>query len=172
MKFLRRVLEWLSPAPTSEYFNNLYELLQEAHAQIRMEEYDKARASLLEVIRSRDRISSPETIRYILQSLGSTWLLTEQFEEGIAYFSKYINRYPEDSTAYCERAGAFWYAGRIQEAIRDYSHTLELEPSEIMALSGRGQALAEAGENERAIRGSGFGFAEPKNCFEAGFQLE
>jgi tetratricopeptide (TPR) repeat protein len=151
MKFLRRVLEWLSPPPASESLDNVYELLQQAHSQIRMEEYDKARASLLEVIRSRDGIGDPRTIRYILQSLGSTWLLTEQFEEGIAYFSEYIAHYPGDSTAYCERAGAFWYAGRFQEAIRDYSRTLELEPSEIMALSGRGQVLAETGESGRAI---------------------
>jgi tetratricopeptide (TPR) repeat protein len=40
---------------------------------------------------------------------------------------------------------------RFQDAVRDYSHALELKPSDILALSGRGQVLAEAGEHGRAI---------------------
>jgi hypothetical protein len=70
----------------------VYQLLQEAHAHLRLEEYDKARAVLLRVIGSRDSISEPETISYILMSLASTWLLTEQYEDGIAFFSEYLSR--------------------------------------------------------------------------------
>jgi tetratricopeptide (TPR) repeat protein len=118
---------------------------------MQLEEYDKARAPLLRAIEFRGSISEPETISYILTSLGSTWLLTERCEDGIAFFSRYVERYSEDSEAYCGRADALWYAGRLQDAIRDYSRALELKPNSILSLSGRGQVLAEAGEHERAL---------------------
>jgi tetratricopeptide (TPR) repeat protein len=152
MKFLRWVGEWLPPrrrkpeAPT-----NLYQILQKAHAHLLSGDYDKARDLLLEAIGSRERINEPETIEYILISLSSTWLLTEKFADGIVFFSEYVSHYPEDSTAYGERAAAFWYTGRLEEAIRDYSRALELRPTDILSLSGRGQVLAEAGELRRAM---------------------
>jgi len=117
---------------------------------MRLEEYGKARAPLLEAIGFRDSVNEPETISYILMSLGSMWALTEKYEDAIAFFSDYLTRHPEDSAAYCGRAEALWYAGRLQEAIRDYSRALELKPSDIPSLSGRGQVLAEVGENGRA----------------------
>ena len=131
--------------------NKVYQLLQTAHAHMRLEEYDHARASLLQAIRARNRINEPATISYVLMSLASTWLLTEQYEDGIAFFSEYLSRYPEDSPAFCGRAEALWYAGRLQEAIRDYSRALELKPRDILPLSGRGQVLAEVGEWARAV---------------------
>jgi tetratricopeptide (TPR) repeat protein len=152
MKFLRWIGAKLLPRQRkADSRNNVHQLLLEAHAHMRLEEYDKARALLLQAIGSRDSISDPETISYILMSLGATWLLTEQYEHGIAFFSAYLNRYPEDSVAYCGRAEAFWYTGRLQEAIRDYSRALELKSSDISSLSGRGQVLAEVGEYGRAV---------------------
>jgi len=152
MKFLRWVLSILSPQRgESEFPNNVYQLLQDAHTHMRSEDYGKARPLFLEAIASRDNIKEPETISYILMSLGSTWLLTEQLEDGIAFFSEYIIRYPEDSRAYGERAAVLWYSGRLQEAIGDYSRALELQPGDILSLSGRGQVLAEAGEHRRSM---------------------
>jgi len=152
MKFLPWIMARLSPQRRkAESFNGVYQLLQEAHAHMQSEEYDKARAPLLQAIRSRDNFNDAQTISYLLMSLGSTWALTEQYEDGIAFFSEYINHYPEDSAAYCARAEALWYAGRFQEAVRDYSLALELKPGDILSLSGRGQVLAEVGENGRAV---------------------
>ncbi len=152
MKFLRWIWARLSlQRRKAESLNKVYQLLQEAHAHMRLEEYDKARAPLLQVIGSRSSINEPETIGYVLMALASTWLLTEQYEDGIAFFSEYLSRYPQDSAAYCGRAEALWYTGRLQEAIRAYSRALELKPSDILSLSGRGQVLAEVGENRRAV---------------------
>jgi tetratricopeptide (TPR) repeat protein len=152
MKFLQWIAATLSPrARKAESHSKVYQLLQEAHAHMRLEEYDKARASFLQAIGSKDSINEPDTISYVLMSLASTWLLTEQYEDGIAFFSEYLSRYPDDSAAYCGRAEALWYTGRLQEAIRDYSQALELKPSDISSLSGRGQVLAEVGENGRAV---------------------
>jgi tetratricopeptide (TPR) repeat protein len=130
---------------------HLHGLLQEAHAHLQLEDYDKARAPLLQVLLSRDSIREPETIDYALMSLGSTWLLTGQYADGISFFSEYLSRYPEDSAAYRERASALWYAGRFEGAIGDYSRALELKPTDILSLSGRGQVLAESGEYARAM---------------------
>lgn len=152
MKFLRWIDAWLSPqVRKAESPNGVYQLLQEAHAHMRLEEYDQARASLLKAIASRDSINEPETISYILMSLASTWLLTEQYEDEIAFFSEYLGRYPGDSAAYCGRAEALWYSGRLHEAIQDYSRALELKPGDVLSLCGRGQVLTELGENGRAV---------------------
>jgi len=77
------------------------------------------------------------------KTLGATWLLKERYEDGVAFFSRYIDRYSEDSEAYSGRAEALWYT---EDAIRDYSRALELKPKNIVSLSGRGQVLGEAGE--------------------------
>jgi tetratricopeptide (TPR) repeat protein len=152
MKFLRWIWERLSPQRRkAEFPNTVYPLLQKAHAHMRLEEYDKARASLLQAIEFRDSFNEPEMISYVLMLLASTWLLTERYEDEIAFFSEYLSRYPEDSAAYGGRAEALWYTGRLQEAIRDYSRALELKPIDILSLSGRGQVLAEVGEHRRAV---------------------
>jgi tetratricopeptide (TPR) repeat protein len=135
----------------AESLNDVYQLLQEAYTHLQMEEYNKARPLLLQVIASRASIKDPTTINYVLMALDSTWLLTEQYEDGIAFFSGYIGRYPKDSAAYCGRAAALWYTGRLQEAIHDYSRALELTPSNILSLSGRGQVLAEVGKYRKAM---------------------
>lgn len=93
-----------------------YLLLQRAHAHLRLEEYDEARTSLLEVIALRDSITDPDTVAYTLGALDTTWLLTERYEDGIAFFSEHIRRYPEDSEAYSGRASALWYTAHHQDA--------------------------------------------------------
>src|SRR5580658_6784291 len=76
-----------------------YLLLQRAHAHLQLEEYDEARALLLQVIAVRDSIADPNTIAYTLDALNTTWLFTERYEEGIVFFSVYISRYPENLEA-------------------------------------------------------------------------
>ena len=152
MKFLRWIGARFSPqSRRASILYSVHQLLQEAHAHMKLEEYDKARAVLLQAIAFRGDVIDDDTIGYILMSLGSTWALTEQYEDGYTFFSKHLSRYPEDSAAYCARAEALWYAGRLQEAIRDYSRALELKPGDVLSLSGRGQVLAEVGENGRAV---------------------
>jgi hypothetical protein len=74
MKFLRWISARLSPQRRkAESLDDVYQLLQEAHAHMRLEEYDKARALLLRVIGSRDSINEPETISYVLTSLA--WII-------------------------------------------------------------------------------------------------
>jgi|SRR5580692_10804966 tetratricopeptide (TPR) repeat protein len=152
MNFLSWLGKKLSLQPARvESPRNVPELLQEAHALLLVQKYDEARTPLLKAIQSRESINEPEAINYILMSLGITWILTDRYDEGIAFFSEYICNHPTESVPYRERASCFWYKGHFQEAIRDYSQALELKPGDILSLSGRGQTLAEAGDYVRAM---------------------
>jgi tetratricopeptide (TPR) repeat protein len=150
LQWARKVLSRLNSDDKAA--SKIYPLLNEAHAHLVAEEYDKAQAKLLQALNLRNDLKDPAVIDYLLTSLGATWLLTDRYKEGIAFFSGYIERYSSDSAAFCERAAVRWYAGQLEEAIRDYSHALELKPNDILSLSGRGQVLAELGQNERAIQ--------------------
>jgi tetratricopeptide (TPR) repeat protein len=152
MKFLQWIGAKLSPQDKKvESAADVYQLLQKAQAHLELEEYDQARGPLLRAIEFRGRLNDAAAIDYILSALDATWSFTEKYENGIAFFSEYIGRYPKDSEAYVGRAGNLWYTGQLQEAIRDYSSALELKPNDIGSLSGRGQLLAEVGENGKAM---------------------
>jgi tetratricopeptide (TPR) repeat protein len=152
MKFLRWFRALASPQDKkAEMLTDVYGLLQKAQVHLQLEQYDLARALLLRAIDHRDRLQDAVAISYILSALDATWLFTERYEDAIRFFSEYIGRYPQDSAAYAGRAAAFWYVGRLQEAIGDYSRALELTATDIPTLSGRGQVLAELGENARAM---------------------
>jgi len=152
MNFLRWIATKFSPRGSqAESDGDVYGLIRRAQTHLELDEYDDARTLLLQAIQSGGHFKDPTTIDYILKQLVATWLFTERYEDGIAVFSEYISSHPKDSAAYSGRAAAFWYAGRLQEAIRDYSGALELVPDDVLSLSGRGQVLAEVGENGRAM---------------------
>jgi tetratricopeptide (TPR) repeat protein len=130
---------------------DIYPLLQEASARLEDEQYDEARSVLLQLMESRSSLEALGLIDWVLTSLASTWLLRERYSEEIAFWSEYIGRYPGDSAAHRERGAAHWYSGRLVEAVRDYSRALELKPMDILSLSGRGQVLAEIGDNDGAL---------------------
>jgi len=130
----------------------VYLLIHRAHTHLQLEEYERARSLLLEAIQYRESLDDPGATSFILSGLDATYLLTERFNDGIMFFSKYIARYPEDPDAYSGRAASLWYTGRFHDAIRDYSRALELKPNHLLSLSGRGQVLAEAGEFRSALQ--------------------
>jgi tetratricopeptide (TPR) repeat protein len=151
-----KILHWMSTklsrrAGRGKPASALHDLLREAQTQLNIEEYDQARAILLQALRFRNECPDTATIDYILMSLGTTWLMQERYQEEIAFFTDHINHHSGDWAAHRERAAALWYSGRLQEAISDYSRALELNPTDILSLSGRGQVLAEIGQNEKAM---------------------
>ena len=44
---------------------------------------------LLRAIKHRDKIEDPAIADYVLQSLETIWLLSDQYEEAISFFSEY-----------------------------------------------------------------------------------
>lgn len=136
----------------AKVLRELWPTLNEAHALLKKESYDRAREVLLRAVKLRDRVQDAKTIDWILTSLASTWLFQDRFEEQIAFFSDYISRHPHDCAAYRNRAEALWYSGKLREAVEDYSRAVKLEPTDLQSRSGRGQVLAELRENEEAIK--------------------
>lgn len=127
-------------------------LVFDAQRHIKREQYDQARAVLLQALKFRDEIKDPAAIDYLLMLLGSTWLFTEMYGEGIRFFSDYIDHYSEDAAAYRERASIRWYGGELDGAVEDYSRVIALKQGDILSLSGRGQVLAELGQGANALR--------------------
>jgi tetratricopeptide (TPR) repeat protein len=152
VKFLTRMLQKVSPG--SSVVSSLYrmhELCQAGHSDIVAERCDQAQVHLVEALGLRQEVHEPVTIDYALLSLGSTYMFTDRYQEGIVFFSEYIARYPTDTGAYRERAGLFWYSGELERAVADYSIALKGNPKDIVSLSSRGQVLAELGRHKEAL---------------------
>jgi tetratricopeptide (TPR) repeat protein len=126
-------------------------MMNEASLLLKAEKYDRARTALLKILEDRDGINHEAVIEWVLGGLESTWLFQDQFEEQITFFTDYVSRYPSDAAAYQARGAALWYLGRLDEAIRDYSRAMDLNPMSILTRCGRGQILAEVGQSQEAM---------------------
>jgi len=153
------VLQWIRARlsqPNKK--GELVYLVQEGQAQLTLEQYEKARTAFFRVRElvlesgSRDKPEASVFLQYVLRMLETTWLMTEQLDEQITFFSEHINRYATDPAAYCGRASALWYSGQLQKAIDDYSRAIDLMPANVLALSSRGQIRAELGDHEGALK--------------------
>lgn len=152
MKILRRITNALARSDGQAKARiEIQSVLNEARALIYAEEYQRAREILLRAVKFRERLQDAKTIDWILRSLACTWIFQDRFEEQVAFFSDYVQRYPNDCAAYENRAAALWYSGRLREALEDYSRAIELKPTDLQSRSGRGQVFAELGESDKAI---------------------
>jgi tetratricopeptide (TPR) repeat protein len=134
-----------------DFDSSLRFLLNGAQSDLELKNFGDARRQLLEVLENRRQIRSRALLVTVLNHLGATWWLQDQYREGIEFFSDYIRRYPEDVEAYSQRATMLWYAGEPQEAVCDYSRALESVPNDIFALTGRGQAQVEINKYNEAL---------------------
>jgi len=91
-------------------------------------------------------------VEYALELLNYLWLTSEENQKGTQFFSEFLERHPDDATAFHCRGIHLWYSGRPEEAFADYNRSLELKPDNTFALMGRGQILVELGQGQDAIR--------------------
>jgi tetratricopeptide (TPR) repeat protein len=153
MNLFKKLKSRLSkPEGNADLVKSLPLILAAVRVDIRNKNYADARRRLLEVLDHRDQLHDPVPIAHVLGFLSQTWLYADQYHEAVEYFTSYIARYPGDSTAYEDRAACLWYSGETEAAINDYSRALELSPTSILALAGRGQVVAGRGEHESALR--------------------
>jgi tetratricopeptide (TPR) repeat protein len=148
MRFFRWISTKLSE---SDRTHRLASLLREGYARLKVEDYDKARATFLQTLEYRDELIKSGFLEYVLTALNATWVLKEEYDEGIAFFSEYIRRYGSEPGAHFGRGANLWYLGRLEEALPDYSRALELDPNHILAHCGHGQVLAEMGRHNEAL---------------------
>ncbi|HXM55582.1 MAG TPA: tetratricopeptide repeat protein, partial [Candidatus Dormibacteraeota bacterium] len=86
----------------------------------------------------------------ILSAMGRLALEHDQLGEAFALYDDAIAM---DATAeaYSGRASVSWYQGRDEDALRDFTYALTLEPNQFEARNGRGQLLADAGRAAEAL---------------------
>ena len=152
MGFLQRVLARLFARKLQKPLDGVYALAQEAYVHLQAQQFDLASTPLLRAIGLRASITDPVLVAYLLGALETTWLLTERYDEAIAFFSSHITSYPQDAEAYRARGAALWYVGKLQEAIPDYTSALDLKPNDCLSLSGRGQVWAESGHYAKGLQ--------------------
>lgn len=125
--------------------------LRLAHSLLLKRDFDGARIILVNALDSKKEITSPALLKQLLRHLYSTWHWQERNAEAVTLFDSYIAQAPDDGFAYMCRASAFWQAGALDEAVRDFSMALELNPEDATALSGRGQVLLELSKYDSAL---------------------
>lgn len=129
----------------------LNRLVEAAISLLQVGNYFEARKVLLRTMEYEGKIQNPEYLEWILGWLSATWEQTEEYQEWTDFFSGFIARNPAHSAGYRFRAQSLWYAGRIREAIDDYSRVIELNPNDAWAFSGRGQLLVECDQFGGAV---------------------
>ncbi|MCP4666739.1 MAG: tetratricopeptide repeat protein [Deltaproteobacteria bacterium] len=83
---------------------------------------------------------------------GLTYLESRDHERAIKAFSKAIEANPQEATAYCNRAVAWFFLGDYAEAMADFNKALEINPHYTEALCNRGFIWTKKGDYGRAIR--------------------
>lgn len=148
MKFVKWILRsFLRPGR----YKQIQLLWQTGQLQAKMNDFESARVSFLQLLDYRDELEAAGLLGLALMCLDGVWLPLERYDEMIEFFSSYIARFPHDAQGYFSRAGAFWYSDRLERAIEDYSRALELTSTLTLARSGRGQVLAEMSKYQQAM---------------------
>ena len=111
----------------------------------------EARKVLLRALECKGKLQDPKCLEWILGWHSVTWERTEEYTEWSKFFSQFIAEHPGHAFAYHLRGQAFWYGGKLQEAVADYSQAIELNPSDVSAFLGRGQVLVELGDFDRSV---------------------
>jgi len=141
-------LEWLLPSARGKFDpdRDVRLLAIAAYADLNLKNYEAARERAFEVLKRADEIADRALLECAFSYVNFSWLCADQCAESVKFFSDYIERHPNESAAYHQRAIALWYFGQSQAAVDDFSRALELNPHERMVLSSRGQALVDCGK--------------------------
>lgn len=119
------------------------------HARVHLEGPDRGRESF-----DRALELQPDQAAFIAQQQGlaaaAYHLRREEFDDAIRITTQCLEDEPESIPARHQRAAAYWYSQRLVEAVEDFSAILQDHPQDTAARSGRGQALAELGDDEAA----------------------
>lgn len=149
------IWKWLKTLFRVESFQDVNELATRAHARLVERDWSSARPLLLKLLRYRSQITDEAWINWAIGSLSATFQFEDRYQESIDFFSDYILSYPGDAVAFEARAGALWYAGKLNESLADYSRCLETPHMDKMidigVHSSRGQVLVELGEHDKAL---------------------
>jgi tetratricopeptide (TPR) repeat protein len=109
----------------------------------------KARTYYLQALSIFEATSSEEGIISTLEALALLFRNCEEYKQEIETYSRLLSL-SEDIYYLESRAAAYWYAGRLSEALDDYNYVISARGEEAALRSARGQVLVELGEYEAA----------------------
>jgi tetratricopeptide (TPR) repeat protein len=95
------------------------------------------------------RSGDPETDRLFVD--GITQMNAGQLEEGIATFTRVIERSPEFAEGWNKRATLYFLVGDLARSLKDCDEVLKRNPYHFGVLAGYGQIYAQLGEYEKAL---------------------
>jgi tetratricopeptide (TPR) repeat protein len=133
------------------YVVELERHLRDAGASLSQQEPAAGPGNVASYRETAEGYSDRETAVAALLQLAELHHEREDYAAEIEVCNQALERLPDDPNALHQRAAAYWYAERYDDAIRDFTRVLELQPDSADAYSGRGQALAESGRFEEAI---------------------
>lgn len=102
---------------------------------------------------------------------GNRRLLTGDHDAAVSYYSRLLRRHPT-TEAYTNRGAAHFMAGRMKEAINDYSQALKLDGSNLKAYNNRGVVYYRLNDMEQAVRNFETALSIEPNYFIARKNLE
>ncbi|MDE7247940.1 MAG: tetratricopeptide repeat protein, partial [Lachnospiraceae bacterium] len=73
-------------------------------------------------------------------------------QDAMDEYSKAIERYPENASAYIGRGIVYNNLGQNEEAIKEYDKAIEQDPNDAIAYNNRGNAYDDLGQYEKAIK--------------------
>lgn len=83
--------------------------------------------------------------------IGDAHHTVGEFSKAIPYYTKAIERYPNNDEAYSRRGYSYHYLGEYDKAIADYNRAIELNPNEASDYVNRGNAYKNKKEYDSAI---------------------
>lgn len=121
---------------------------------------DLAEADFIESARIKSGGKKPETPKTPPVNTGSDQdfdlglkaLLAKNYEQAVAYYTRYLSKYPNNPDAYYNRGLANYSLQKTDSAVYDYTKALELNPKYVNAYINRGLTFAKQGNTDLAIR--------------------
>ena len=150
-KWFRKWFSANSPQSMSHADAEAYRQLHQAHACLMSGDLEEAARLGMEAFQ-QTRKNNPSLSEYALGLLVFIWMEQELYEKATDFVSRYIAENPPNPSAFRDRGMAYWYAGRLTEALADYESAARLLSNDPFILVARGQVLVELNQPQRAIQ--------------------
>ena len=118
-----------------------------------------------------DKKNQEEIPGGLLFSLAISARHSGDYKRAVDLYTKYLEKYPNVSMAYHNRAIAYQNMGKKQEALADYNKALELDPKHSVYRTNLAQLLKDMGEKEKALAELKTAIKDDPNYAAAHFEL-
>lgn len=131
---------------TDDIYNEKIKLVDEAMEAIRFNK-DSSIQLFQKAISAGEELNL-DIISY--STMASIYYDKKDYKNSIYYYDKWISLDSNENTCYNSRGDAFLALGKYDEAIKDYTKSIEIGP-QLYAYKNHGEAYSQIGENKLAI---------------------